>query len=584
MANSLTYTRLLIAVFMLAMRGFVWGGTITDVLNAEIVGSRSSYGSWKEKKHLSNAIYAGHSTGSQSIQIRQSDKKSGIVTTTSGGKAKKITVKFHSNTTKGNKLNIYGKNTAYSSAEDLYSTTKSKQGTLIGTLTCGENTNIYISSSYEYIGICVAGNYTVYISDLSIEWENDSYQSETGKIATTTTFPKNKYSAFLGETFVAPTATVSIEDAAVTYSSSDESVATVNATTGEVSLKATGATTITADYAGNETYAASSASYTLTVQNTGKYVWNATTIYTEKTTLATVTDENDLISITFAKNDASSSPAYYVDGNAVRTYYKNTIDFSVPEGYVITEIAIDYISGYGHSFIPNKGSFSVKDLLGKWAGFSSCVTLESTGGTRFTSLTVSYTKLPEIGSVSVSSAGVATYCPTTPVIIGNGTISSIVTGVNSEGRIELNDIEVIPAGTGVMLFGQGNHKLYSCEDYTATVPVTNYLVGVTTDTPAIIDSHVLQNGVDGIAFYQVKTAGITTVTEGKAYLLLPNGTLHAKTINIFDETESTDIYILKRDYEIESIHTIDGKKVDYFINGINIIRLKNGKIIKSFNP
>jgi hypothetical protein len=584
MANSLTYTRLLIAVFMLAMRGFVWGGTITDVLNAEIVGSRSSYGSWTEKKHLSNAIYAGHSTGSLSIQIKQSDKKSGIVTTTSGGKAKKITVKFHSNTTKRNKLNIYGKNTAYSSAEDLYSTTKSKQGTLIGTLTCGENTNIYISSSYEYIGICVAGNYTVYISDLSIEWENDSYQSETGKIATTTTFPKNKYSAFLGETFVAPTVTVSIGEAAVTYSSSDESVATVNATTGEVSLKASGTTTITANYTGSETYAASSASYTLTVQNTGKYVWNATTIYTEKTTLATVTDENDLVSITFAKNDASSSPAYYVEGNAVRTYYKNTIDFSVPEGYVITGIAIDYISGYGYSFIPNKGSFSVKDLLGKWAAFSSCVTLESTGGTRFTSLTVSYTKLPEIGSVNVSSAGVATYCPTTPVIIGNGTISSIVTGVNSEGRIELNDIEVIPAGTGVMLFGQGNHKLYSCEDYTATVPVTNYLVGVTTDTPAIIDSHVLQNGVDGIAFYQVKTAGITTVTAGKAYLLLPNGTLHAKTINIFDETESTDIYILKRDYEIESIHTIDGKKVDYFINGINIIRLKNGKIIKSFNP
>ena len=377
---------------------------------------------------------------------------------------------------------------------------------------------------------------------------------------------------------------MSIGDATVTYSSSNESVATVDAATGEVTLKAAGTTTITAFYAGDETYSESSASYTLTVQNTRNFVWDATTIYTEKTTLATVTDENDPVTITFAKNDADYSPAYYTDGNAVRTYYKNTIDFSVPEGYAITEITIGYIAGYGYSFTPNKGSFSAENLLGKWAGFSSCVTLESTGGTRFTSLTVSYTKLPEIGSVNVSSAGVATYCPTTPVIIGNGTISSIVTGVNSEGRIELNDIEVIPAGTGVMLFGQGNHKLYSCEDYTATVPVTNYLVGVTTDTPAIIDSHVLQNGVDGIAFYQVKTAGITTVTAGKAYLLLPNGTLHAKTINIFDETESTDIYILKRDYEIESIHTIDGKKVDYFINGINIIRLKNGKIIKSFNP
>lgn len=582
MANGLTYTRLLITVFMLAMRGFVWGGTITDVLNAEIVGSRSSYGSWTEKKHLSNAIYAGHSTGSQSIQIRQSDKQSGIITTTSGGNVRTITVKFHLSTTKGRKLNIYGKNTAYSSAEDLFSSTK--QGTLIGTLTCGESTSISISSSYKYIGICVADNYTVYISNLSIEWEDDSYQNETGKIATTTAFPKNKYSAFLGETFVAPTATVSIGDATVTYSSSDESVATVNATTGEVSLKASGTTTITANYTGSETYAASSASYTLTVQNTGKYVWNATTIYTEKTTLATVTDENDLVSITFAKNDASSSPAYYVDGNAVRTYYKNTIDFSVPEGYAITGIAIDYISGYGYSFIPNKGSFSVKNLLGKWAGFSSCVTLKSTGGTRFTSLTVSYTKLSEIGSVNVSSAGVATYCPSTPVIVGDGTISSVVTGIDGEGFLAFDDIEVIPAGTGVMLFGQGSHKLYSSEGYTVTTPTTNYLVGVTTDTPAIIDSYVLQNGVDGIAFYQVKTAGITTVTAGKAYLQLPNETPQAKTIRIFNDTESTGIQTPDNADEIESIYTIDGKKLDGFIKGMNIIKITNGKIIKFFNP
>ena len=584
MIKSLTYTRLLIAVLMLSMRGFVWGGTITDVLTVDIIGSRDSYGIWTGKKHLSNAIYAGYSTGKQYIQIRQSDKKSGIVTTTSGGNVRTITVSFHSSTTKGRKLNIYGKNAAYSSAEDLFSTTKSKQGTLIGTLTCGESTSISISSSYEYIGICAAGNYTVYISDLSIEWEDDSYQSEAGKIATTTTFPKNKYNALLGEPFVAPTATVSIGEAAVTYSSSDESVATVNTTTGEVSLKGTGTTTITADYAGNETYAASSASYTLTVQNTREYVWDATTIYTEKTTLATVTDESDPVTITFAKNDADYSPAYYTDGNAVRTYYKNTIDFSVPEGYAITKITINYVSGYGYDFTPDKGSFSVENLLGKWTGFSSHVTLKSTGGTRFTSLTVSYTKLSEIGSVNVSSVGVATYCPSTPVIVGDGTISSVVTEIDSEGFLTFDDIEVIPAGTGVMLFGQGNHKLYSCEGYAVTAPATNYLVGVATDTPAIIDSYVLQNGVDGIAFYQVKTAGITTVTAGKAYLLLPNGTSQAKTIRIFNDTESTGIQTPNNTHEIESIYTIDGKKMDGFIKGMNIIKFTNGKIIKLFNP
>jgi M6 family metalloprotease-like protein len=55
------------------------------------------------------------------------------------------------------------------------------------------------------------------------------------------------------------------EERNVTYSSSDPSVAMVNASTGEVTIVGPGTTTITATFAGNESYAESSASYTLTV-------------------------------------------------------------------------------------------------------------------------------------------------------------------------------------------------------------------------------------------------------------------------------------------------------------------------------
>ena len=51
----------------------------------------------------------------------------------------------------------------------------------------------------------------------------------------------------------------------VTYESSDESIATINATTGEISLKANGSTTISAIFAGNEDYLAATVSYTLNV-------------------------------------------------------------------------------------------------------------------------------------------------------------------------------------------------------------------------------------------------------------------------------------------------------------------------------
>ena len=54
-------------------------------------------------------------------------------------------------------------------------------------------------------------------------------------------------------------------DLSVTYTSSDESVATVDATTGVVTPQAGGTTTIAATFAGNDDYYPSAAKYTLTV-------------------------------------------------------------------------------------------------------------------------------------------------------------------------------------------------------------------------------------------------------------------------------------------------------------------------------
>ena len=70
--------------------------------------------------------------------------------------------------------------------------------------------------------------------------------------------------AIMGETFTAPVLTNS-ESLTVSYSSSNESVATVNATTGTVTLVALGTTNIIATFAGNATYKYTTAQYELTV-------------------------------------------------------------------------------------------------------------------------------------------------------------------------------------------------------------------------------------------------------------------------------------------------------------------------------
>ena len=76
-------------------------------------------------------------------------------------------------------------------------------------------------------------------------------------------FSATAVEATLGEGFTAPV--LSGETAGVVYSSSNTSVATVDAATGAVTLVAAGETTITAAAEANETHLAGSASYTLTV-------------------------------------------------------------------------------------------------------------------------------------------------------------------------------------------------------------------------------------------------------------------------------------------------------------------------------
>ena len=86
------------------------------------------------------------------------------------------------------------------------------------------------------------------------------------RTATTLSFPEAAYEVTLGETFTAPTLTKSPADLeGVAFSSSNTAVATVDATTGEVTIKAGGVTTITAAFEATDDYIGSSASYVLTV-------------------------------------------------------------------------------------------------------------------------------------------------------------------------------------------------------------------------------------------------------------------------------------------------------------------------------
>ena len=89
--------------------------------------------------------------------------------------------------------------------------------------------------------------------------------SSEDKEDVTMSFPEESYSVMEGTTFEAPELTVSPEVSPITFASSNEDVATVDESTGAVTVVAQGTTTITASFAGDDTYNAATASYTLNV-------------------------------------------------------------------------------------------------------------------------------------------------------------------------------------------------------------------------------------------------------------------------------------------------------------------------------
>ncbi len=147
-----------------------WVTGYVDELTRETTGvdkNSASYVEWAGKNGKKTAIYAGQSAGKyDSVQIK-AENPSGIVTTTSGGKARKIAVVWNENTVTGRVLDIYGKNTPYTSAAELYGL---NQGTKLGSIIYGTDTSIDISGEYKYIGLR-SNSGAIQLDSIRINWE-----------------------------------------------------------------------------------------------------------------------------------------------------------------------------------------------------------------------------------------------------------------------------------------------------------------------------------------------------------------------------------------------------------------------------
>lgn len=254
--------------------------------------------------------------------------------------------------------------------------------TEIGTGSLSETKDVTVTSTSEASGTQL----TVTVENIAkgVKCYNISYtyEDESGKTPTQLSWS-------------APTATVDLasevkefptltKDPAsitgITYTSSSADVATVNEATGEITLVACGQTTIKAAYAGDDTYASSSATYTLRVVDNsiaaGEYTfpinnWFWATNYTgsfkvEKAGLKLQGQQNG-ISISLGNVNSTNA---YVDDNETRTYSSYIMTVNAPEGYVLKKIEFVGTKWQSSTLNASAGNMGAQKI---WSGNVSSV-------------------------------------------------------------------------------------------------------------------------------------------------------------------------------------------------------------------
>lgn len=386
------------------------------------------------------------------------------------------------------------------------------------------------------------------------------------------------YNCTVGDAFAAPTATLTpaVEGAKITYSSDKPEVATVDASTGAVTLGTTeGTAVITASYAGNDRYEASKASYTINLTKPfevedGVFDFTEPEAYGYKT--PALGSETNLevgdkiiarnVIITVKKN--GSTPTRFWNNNSgkldFRVYKNAVLNIAVPEGYVITDIT---------ALVENANKKFGE--VGK-----NSVDISFTTGINFTKMVVTYGK---IKSVTPTTNGYATFACSYPVNYRENGLKAYTIKVDKDNqKVAYTEFTgVVPAGKAVLVCGTEGQK------YELT-PATEKADATFATDLKVFNGNVKSDGTnfygfttkDGVSGF-VRVAKDVAVPLGKGYLQLTGNTAAAPvfySINIGGGTTGIGQVEVEKATENGAIYNLAGQRVDASYKGVVI---KNGK-------
>lgn len=451
---------------------------------------------------------------------------------------------------------------------------------------------------------------------LTVESNSSGVTKETQSLS----FPEDKISINEGESFTAPK--VSGAQTTVTYSSSDEAVATVDAATGDVSIVGIGTTTIMANAAEDETYYAASASYTLTVLNPNPYLYKRVTSLSELT-------EGTVCIFTGIKKDGFYAMGQQNSNNrtAINISSATTLPELISFGS-INETNAPYeatIVMYGekYCFQMSNGKYLINkrtnsnnylrenngtaDSGARWT-----ISLENeelkvyndnsddlygeirlnTSSNLFSCykensqepITI-YRRIEVDGhtTLNISAAGYATFTSDKNYIIPAGVEGGIVTveGTTANVNYVYTEGDIVPAGTGLLMKGaQGEYKMYATSQEATEVDADNLLKGaLTNDTINAPDDktrlYIFANdSQSGLGFYWQKSSNNDNNgkwvknMKGKAYLQVtvsPDSSVKGFRLNLGDTTGITAVETTNGN---ASVYTLSGVRVNGSLNNL----------------
>ena len=424
--------------------------------------------------------------------------------------------------------------------------------------------------------------YTLTVTDTRIDNEL-SYATATQEVT-------------IDETLDAPALT-NPHNLTVNYESSDETIATVDAS-GNVTGVAAGSATITASFAGNDEYKPGSASYIVTVKKAlpvGVLFWESVSGYTGSSDISSElltsydkldSDNWDSFSKVYAgkvlSGDADGhlkfgsgsyagtavTKAIALTGNGKLTYKVQRYD---SKNIGNLTISVTGATATGDVDVTGTEEWVEKTVIITGATGEVVITFETTSDDK--RIRLDEILLVATPTATITSAGYATFSSDKNVDFSSNEGLTVYTATENETSVTLNEVtsKKVPANTPVVLKGAAGSYAGTVISSADDLGANDLHISDGETATAENNIYVLANKSNGVGFY--KWAGTSSLSAGKIYL-------KAETSNNapflgFDGEGTTGINSVERGaLSVEGCYTLDGRRVAQPTKGLYIV---NGK-------